>query len=127
MFLHPEPPPAAPSGVMVVGVDDTSVRVSWQPVDDAVRYTVTFTKTRGNEQEGVCRDAHHMVQVSINAPHTSASIGVGQMLNEDDTTMLRAYTTYAITMVAVNDAGGRSEASEPITATTAQIGKMLVF
>ena len=115
--------PPAPSGVMVDGVDDTSVRVSWQTVDDADRYTVTFTKTTGNSQQGLCVFDNHRATVSVNAPSTSASIGVRQMLAEYDTTMLRAYTTYFITVVAESDAGGRSERSVEITVTTAQTSK----
>ena len=117
---HTGPPPAAPSGVMVDGVDDTSVRVSWGAVDDADRYTVTFTKTRGDDQEGLCVPTNHLATVSVDAPSTSASIGVGQMLAADDSTMLRAYTTYSITVVAESDVKGSSEDSEPVTVTTAQ-------
>ena len=95
-----EPPPAPPPGLMVDGVDDTSVTASWGTVSDADRYTVTFTKTIGNEQ-GVCGDAIHIASVSVDAPsisesRTSASIGVGQMLAENDTTMLRAPHTSSL-------------------------------
>ena len=114
---------------MVDGVDDTSVTVSWEAVNDADRYTVTFTKTTTTEtQQGVCINARHVVSVPVDAPSTStsgisASIDVGQMLAADETTMLRAYTTYSITVVAVNDVTGSSGDSEAITVTTAQIGK----
>ena len=105
------------------GVDDTSVRVSWGAVDDADRYTVTFTKTTGNSQQGLCITNIHRALVSVDAPSTSASIGVGQMLAVDDTTLLRAYTTYSITVVAESDVTGSSEDSEPDTVTTAQTSK----
>ena len=119
-----EPPPAAPSGVMVDGVDDTSVRVSWGTVDGADRHTVTFTKTTTTStQQGVCITAEHVVSVLVDAPTTSTSISVGHMLAGDDTTMLRAYTTYSITVVAVNDVTGSSEDSEAISVTTTQISK----
>ena len=118
------PPPAAPSGLMVDGEDVTSVTVSWGAVSDADRYTVTFTKTRTTStQQGVCIPDGHVVSVSIDAPSTSTSIDVGQMLAGDDTTMLRAYITYSITVVAVNDVIGSSGDSEPITVTTAQTSK----
>ena len=118
--------PPAPSGVMVDGVDDTSVRVSWQTVDDADRYTVTFTKTTGNSQQGLCSFDNHSAHVSVVAPSTSASIGVGQMLAQHDTTMLRAYTTYTITVVVESDAGSSSENSEPVRVTTAQTSKWYI-
>ena len=106
------------------GVDDTSVTVSWGAVDGADRYTVTFTKTTTMEtQQGPCIPAGHEVTVSVDAPSTSTSVGVGEMLAADDTTMLGAYTTYSITVVAVNDVTGSSGDSVAITVTTAQISK----
>ena len=119
--MPPQTGPPTPSGVMVDGVNDTSVRVSWQAVDDADRYNVTFTKTTTNKQQGLCITDIHITRVSVDAPSISAGIGVGQMLAQDDTTMLRAYTTYSITVVAESDVRGSSEDSEPITVTTAQI------
>ena len=116
-------PPAAPSGVMVDAVDDTSVRVSWGTVDDADRYTVTFATTHGNSQQGLCITGFHRISVSVDAPSTSASIGVGQMLELLDIAMLRAYTTYSITVVAESDVTGSSEDSEPVTVTTTQTSK----
>ena len=122
------PPPSPPSGVMVDGVDDTSVTVSWGAVDDADRYTVTFTKTTTTStQQGVCIPAGHVVSVPVDAPSTStsrisASIDVGEMLAEDDTTMLRAYTTYSITVVAVNGSGSSGD-SVAIIVTTTQTSK----
>ena len=111
---------------MVDGVDDTSVTVSWGTVDGADRYTVTFTKTRTTStQQGLCITAGHVVSVSVDAPSTSASIGVGQMLTAEDTTMLRSYTTYSITVVAESDVTGSSENSEPVTFTTAQTSNLL--
>ena len=125
-----EPPLAAPSGVRVDAVADTSVTVSWGSVDGADRYTVTFTKTLGADQEGLCINSLHVVSVPVDAPSTStsrisASIGVGEMLAGDDTTMLRAYTTYSITVVAVNGSGSSGD-SVAITVTTAQIGTQVV-
>ena len=112
---------------MVDGVDDTSVTVSWGTVDDADRYTVTLTKTRTTStQQGLCIPDGHVVTVeapSTSTSRTSASIGVGEMLAEDDTTMLRAYTTYSITVVAVNDVTGSSGDSVAITVTTTQTSK----
>ena len=101
------------------GVDDNSVRVSWQTVDDADRYTVIFRKTTGNSQQGLCFDSRR-VRISLNVSSTTVSIGVGQMLAHSDTPMLRAYTTYSIIVVAKSDVTDSSEKSEPITVTTNQ-------
>ena len=121
-YVVPHTAPAAPSGVMVGGVNDTSVRVVWRAVDGADRYTVSFSTPQGNHQQGLCIFNIHRATVSVEAPNISASIGVGQMLALLDTTMLRAYTTYSITVVAENGAGS-SEDSEPVTVTTAQTSK----
>ena len=115
--------PLAPSEVMVNGVDDTSVRVSWRTVDGADRYTVMFKKTMEDNQPGLCRMAIHTFSIPVLAPNTSISIDVGQMLDEGDTTMLRAYTTYSITVVAEDNVTGSSEQSTPITMTTNQTSK----
>ena len=52
------PPPAAPEGVSVSEVQPLSVRVSWQAVEGAVTYTVTFTQTMGDQQQGLCTVTH---------------------------------------------------------------------
>ena len=117
------PPPDPPENPKEDGISDISVTVSWEAVSDADSYTVTFRQVVGSGQEGLCTQSTHEASVSVDAPSTSASIGVGQMLDGDDTTMLRAYTTYSITVVAVSDLTGSSEDSDPITNTTAQISK----
>ena len=125
--MHPDLPSSVPSGVMAVGVDDTSVRVSWHRVKGADRYNVTFSKTTGNRQQGLCFFDNHIAHVSVNAPNTSASISVGSMLAQHDTTMLRAYTSYHITVVAESDETGSGEESEPVTVTTAQTSKWYII
>ena len=120
VFPHTVSPPAPPAGLRVDGVDDTSVTVSWGAVSNADRYTVTFRQASGADQRGLCTGAH---RVSIDATSTSTSVDVGQILAVDVTTMLRAYTTYSITVVAVSDLTGSSEDSGAIIVTTAQIGK----
>ena len=112
-------PLEAPDGVMY-DVGSTSVTVSWQAVEDADRYTAIFTQTRGSDQLGLCTSAAHTVSVSVAT--TSASIAVGQDVEIGDDDMLRAYTTYSITVVAESDVSGRisSEGSVPVTVTTAQ-------
>ena len=78
----------------------------------------------GDDQQGLCAMGSHITHVSVDAHSTSASIDVGQKLAADDTTMLRAYTTYSITVVAESDVTGSSEHSEPITVTTPQTSKL---
>ena len=53
---------------------------------------------------------------------TTASIPVGEDVESTDD-MLRAYTTYAVTVEAVSDARGTSSPSDIETVTTPQAGK----
>ena len=103
---------AIPQRVIAENVGSTSVRVYWQAVKYADRYTVTFTQAQGMDQEGLCPS------VSVNT--TTAIIDIGQDVEPSDATMLRAFTTYFITEVAESDVLGTSVESDPITFTTQQ-------
>ena len=72
---------------------------------------LTHTLSHSHRQQ--CTDSHS-VSVSTEGPSLSVVVG------EDD--MLRAFTTYSITVVAVSDVSGSSEDSQPMTVTTAQAG-----
>ena len=119
------PPLEAPMNVMAVNVGTTSVLVSWDVVNDADRYTVTFTRAMGGEQQGACTGSIHTASVTVDAPSTTASIDIGQDVEESVTNMLRAYSTYFITVVASND-GGNSDNSDQISILTSQIGMRLM-
>ena len=80
-----------PDGVRVSEVQPHSVRVSWQAVEGADTYTVTLKQTMGDEQQGLCTTAFHAVSFE------SSSLTIVIMGKDDD--MLRAFTTYAITVV----------------------------
>ena len=110
--------------VMADNVGTTSVSVSWDAVNDADRYTVTFTRATGDEQEGACTGSTHTATVTVDAPSTTASINIGGNVVSSD--MLRAYSTYFITMVASNG-GGNSDDSDQIPILTSQIGMRLMF
>ena len=114
MFSPTVPPLEAPSGVSWSAIKSISVQVSWQAVENADIYTVTLTETEGADQRGLCPFSSHTVSVDT----TSLSVVVGQ--NHDD--MLRAYTTYSITVVAESDVwpSGSSTGSETIMFTTTQ-------
>ena len=120
------PPPDTPMNVMADNVGTTSVSVSWDAVDDADRYTVTFTRAIGDDQEGACPDSTHTASVTVNAPSTTASINIGENVESSVTDMLRAYSTYFITVVASNG-GGNSGDSDQISILTSQIGMRLMF
>ena len=96
-----------------------SVRVFWQAVLDADYYTVSFSQAVGDDQEGLCRDDPHSANVTVDDVPT-ASIAMGEDVGSDETTMLRAYTTYSVTVVAFSDVWGRTVGSEAVTYTTLQ-------
>ena len=75
----------------------TSVTVSWEAVDDADRYTVTFTRATEANQEGPCPKSAHTASVSVNT--INVTVAVGQDVESTVTDMLRAYSTYSITVV----------------------------
>ena len=65
-----------PKGVMAESVlNPLSVRVSWQAVKDADRYTVTFTKVLGSLQEGPCKSYSHTVTLSVDTASVNVSVG----------------------------------------------------
>ena len=101
-------------------VGSASVTVSWEAVADADRYTVTFTRATDEAQEGDCITGIHTA--SVDTPTNSASIDVGQLVEEDVTNMLRAFSTYIITVVVVSDTRGSSTGSEPTSVFTLQTG-----
>ena len=99
---------SAPSGVDVSMKRPTSVRVSWQAVEDADRYNVTLSMTRGSvEQRGECSSDSHTVSVVT----SGLSVVVGQTAED----MLRPFTTYDVTVVAENNVSGSSEPSVRFT------------
>ena len=109
-----------PKGVMAESVlKPLSVRVSWQAVKDADRYTVTFTKAMGSLQEGPCKSSSHTVTLSVDT--ASANVSVGQDVEPNNTTILGAYTTYFITVIAESDVLGTSGGCDHIILTTPQI------
>ena len=116
---YTEPPPDPPEGMVVDDVEPASVRVSWQSVENADTYTVTFTQAMGVDQEGLCRMASHTASVSVTT--TSATIAVGLDV-ESATDMLRAYTAYFITVVSVSEVLGTGTGSERVEHTTIQRG-----
>ena len=105
----------------VVDVEPASVRVSWQTVEDADRYTVSFSQVERDEgQQGLCSITH---TPSVTVTTSPASIDVGQDVESTTENMLKAYTTYFITVASISDVLGRGEDSEPSQHTTIQTSK----
>ena len=118
-FIHTLSTPGSPEGVLV-GVSETgSVRVSWEAVENADYYTVSFSQAVGDDQEGLCRDDSHSAHVTVHDP--TASIAVRDDVGSDEThIILRAYTTYSVSVVAFSDVWGRTVGSEAVNVTTPQ-------
>ena len=93
-------------------VQPHSVRVSWQAVEGTDMYTVTFTQTMGDQQLGLCNSSSH--SVSVETSNTNIDIA-----GDGDDDMLRAFTTYSITVTAVS-VSGNSIDSQPVIITTEQ-------
>ena len=111
------------------GSETTSVRVSWEVVEGADYYTVLFSAAVGDDQEGLCRDEPHSTRDTIDGSTNdllNVSIAVEQDAGLNESSYLRAYITYFVTVVAFSDVWGRTVGSEPITFTTAQRGKQVV-
>ena len=108
----------------MANLQSSSVRVSWQAVETADRYTVTFRQAQGTDQEGLCPFLSHSASIPIGAPATAGSIAVGLDVVSSVTDMLRAYTTYGITVTAVSDTLGTSDESAQVLHTTVQKGKL---
>ena len=107
------------------GSESTSVRVSWEAVEDADDYTVSFSATVGDDQEGLCRDDSHSASVTV-VDVPTASITVGEDVGSNDTSSLRAYTTYSVTVVAFSGKWGKTVGSESTRLTTLQRGKQVI-
>ena len=89
-------------------------------MEDADYYTVSFSQAVEDDQEGLCRDDPHSANVTVDDVPT-ASIAVGEDVgSSDETSMLRAYTTYSVTVVAFSDVWDRTVGSEAVTFTTPQ-------
>ena len=121
----------APPQEVAVGLgssDPLTVAVSWQEVVDADRYTVRFTQLRGEDQLGNCDESVHRSSVSVAAlrgegQRVWAIIPVGTNVAMRVTDMLRAYTTYSVTVESDSDDLGTSLLSETVVYTTPQIGE----
>ena len=98
----------------------TSVRVSWQAVEDADRYNVTLSMKMGREnQRGPCYSDSHTVSVVT----SGLSVVVGQTAEDK----LRPFTTYYVTVVAENNTSGSSEPSHPVNVNTLPTSEFDIF
>ena len=107
--------PSTPEGV-VAAAESASIRVSWQAVDDADSYIVTFSQT------DQCPTDSHTPSLTLNAPYTTVNVAVGRDVELTATDMLRAYTAYEVTVEAVSNVTGGSPPSVSKSVVTPQTG-----
>ena len=74
----------------------------------------------GDDQEGLCRDDSHSARVTVVDVPTSSIITVGDDVGSNETSSLRAYTTYSVTVVAFSDKWGKTVGSNATRYTTSQ-------
>ena len=114
--------PGSPESVTFKLSDTNSVRVLWEAVENVDYYTVSFSQAVGDDQEGLCRDDPHSANVTVDDVPT-ASIAMGEDVGSDETSMLRAYTTYSVTVVAFSNVWNKTAGSKAVTFNTSQRGK----
>ena len=110
--------PDTPTGVAVSDIQPHSIQVSWEDQPDADSYIVLYNTVVGDEQVGLCSNSTRSGSVTTDVPSTSITVGM-------DDGILRAFTTYSITVVAVSEMIGMSQRSDPVILTTQQTGEIV--
>ena len=90
--------------------------MSWNAQSGVDSYTVQYIQTQGASKLGECKNS--TLSGSVNTTDASTSITV-QGSGDD---MVRAFTTYSITVTAVTVNRGSSAPSTAVIVTTAQTG-----
>ena len=107
-FSQLAPPPTTPT-ITLGEVTSTSVVVSWSSQALVCSYEISFQRATGSEQHGDCTSFDH-----------SGNVSVGGNITTHNLTGLQEFSTYFITVTAVNGAG-RNE-SDPVPVTTTMAG-----
>ena len=108
LFCHLAPPPTS-SLVTLREATSTSVVVSWSLQALVCSYEISFQRATGDEQLGDCTSFDH-----------NGNVSVGGNITTHNLTGLQEFSTYFITVTAVNGAG-RNE-SDPVPVNTAMAG-----
>ena len=112
-------PPDTPEGVEATP-EAASVRVSWQTVDDADRYIVTFSQVQGTDGLQCHSDSHTASLTVDSGSSTTVSIAVAGDVESTVTDMLRAYTRYMFNVTADSNRRGTSQPSTAVETLTPQ-------
>ena len=118
--------PDTPNGVIAAAESHSSVRVYWQTVDDADKYIVTFSQVLGTHGLQCHSDSHTASLTVDGGSSTTVSVAVAADVESTVTDMLRAYTTYAVTVTVVNNRKGTSQPSTAVELQTPQTSENCV-
>ena len=114
------------NGVIAAAESDSSVRVYWQTVDDADRYIITFSQVQGTDGLQCHSDSHTASLTVDGGSSTTVSVAVAGDVESTVTDMLRAYTTYEVTVTAVSDRRGTGQPSTAVQLQTPQTSENCV-
>ena len=106
--------PATPNATSGT-ITSTSTMISWNQQRDADSYEISFQRATGNQQLGDCPAYQHNGSVPP----------VGATVTTSTLTGLQEFSTYFITVTAVNPAGRSGNATVTVTTATAGMQHVL--
>ena len=106
--LVPDPPV-----VTLVVVTATTVTLSWSPQPGVGQYEVHYVRAVGSQQHGACPDFIDTLNTEATTENSLTVAG------------LQEFSTYTVTVFAVNNAG--RVPSEEVVITTPEAGKHIIF
>ena len=89
-------------------------------MDNSDRYIVTFSQVQGTDGLQCHSDSHTASLTVDGSSSTTVSIAVAGDVESTVTDMLRAYTTYEITVTADSDRRGTSQPTTAVEVTSPQ-------
>ena len=95
----------------------TSAIISWIQQSDANTYAISFERATGDQQLGDCPAYLHSGSVPA----------VGSTVTTRNLTGLQEFSTYFITVMAINEAGRSGNATVNVTTATAGMQYVLVL
>lgn len=117
-MLHSKVPPASPNITSVQVISSTSVRVSWSQQEGGgmpENYQVLYERATGVQQQGDCPNYIHARTVTTGGSVLTYTLD-----------SLEEFSTYLISVVALNSAG-RSNPSDMVAVDTPEAGTITVL
>ena len=117
-MIHSKVPPASPNITSVQVISSTSVRVSWSQQEGGgmpENYQVLYERATGVQQQGDCPNYIHGRTVTTGGSVLTYTLD-----------SLEEFSTYLISVVALNSAG-RSNPSDMVAVDTPEAGTITVL